>query len=367
MSNSKVSKTWIAALLLAVAMAGCGDPDSSKVAPPPSLTPPTVVSVVPAGGTTGVCQGVVVTATFSKAMNPATIIQSPETTFTLAAGAAGVPGTVSLDSTDTIATFTPMNPLALNTQYTATITTAAKDQFGNGLAADFTWTFKTATTACPAPIAFGTPGCGAGILAGQAITNTGPSTVSGDLDISPLTSITGFGPGPGMLGPGIFTGMEHIADSTAASAQNQLTTVFTTAMSLPPGTSLPPDIGGLPRVFPPGVYTTIAQPSLGITGDLTLDPVGDPNATWIFQIASTLTTASGKVILLPPGKPGNVFWAIGTSATLGTGTTMEGNVMTGASITMNAGATLNGRALARSAGAVTIGSSTINVPPCPGP
>lgn len=366
MRKLKVSKIWIPAFLFAVVMAGCGDPDKNAGAGNPGgqLTPPTVVSVTPAGGVTGVCSGVLVTATFSKPMNPATINTS---TFTLTAPApiGSVPGTVSIDAADLVATFTPTSPLVVNTQYTATITTGAKDQFGNGLAADFVWMFTTAVNGCPAPIAFGPPGCGTGILAGQAITSTGPSVVGGDLDISPLTSITGFGPTPNTLGPGIFTGAEHIADATAAAAQNQLDTAFTTAMNKPTGTSLPPDIGSLPRVFPPGVYTTVAQPSLGITGDLTLDPLGDPNATWIFQIGSTLITASGKVTVLPPGQNGNVFWQVGSSATLGTGTTMVGNVMTGASITMNTGATLNGRALARRAGAVTIGSSTINVPPCP--
>jgi hypothetical protein len=349
-------RIWFSAFVLLMVTTGCSDPDkNSAVGKPGSpLTPPTVVSVNPSVGVSGICQGSAVTATFSKAMNPATII-SPATAFTLAAGANPVAGIVSVDATNMVATFTPMNPLALDTQYTATITTGAQDQFGNGLAQDFVWMFTTAIAACPSPIAFGAPGCSAGILAGQAITSTGLSTVTGDLDISPLSSITGFP-------PGTFTGTEHIDDSTAATAQSELTTAYTTASTLPPGTSLTPDIGG--QTLPPGVYTTINQPSLGITGNLTLDPVGDPNATWIFQISSTLTTASGIVTVVPPGKPGNVFWAIGSAATLGTTTTMAGNLMAQAGITMDTGATLNGRALAQTAGAVTIDASTINVPPC---
>jgi hypothetical protein len=349
-------RIWFSAFVLLMVTTGCSDPDkNSAVGKPGSpLTPPTVVSVNPSVGVSGICQGSAVTATFSKAMNPATIT-SPATAFTLAAGANPVAGIVSVDATNMVATFTPMNPLALDTQYTATITTGAQDQFGNGLAQDFVWMFTTAIAACPSPIAFGAPGCSAGILAGQAITSTGLSTVTGDLDISPLSSITGFP-------PGTFTGTEHIDDSTAATAQSELTTAYTTASTLPPGTSLTPDIGG--QTLPPGVYTTINQPSLGITGNLTLDPVGDPNATWIFQISSTLTTASGIVTVVPPGKPGNVFWAIGSAATLGTTTTMAGNLMAQAGITMDTGATLNGRALAQTAGAVTIDASTINVPPC---
>jgi Ice-binding-like/Bacterial Ig-like domain len=341
---------WFIAFLLLIFSAGCGDPD--KTGTNPGTTPPTVLSVTPSDG---VCPDTTVTATFSEAMNPATITT---TTFTLTGtGGASVAGTVTYDVPSRVATFTQTSPpLLLDTTYTATITTGAVDLFGVPLATDKVWTFTTSATACPAPIAFGPPGCGAGILAGQAITSTGLSTVSGDLDISPLSSITGFP-------PGTYTGTEHIDDATAAQAQTQLTTAYTTASTLPPGTSLAPDIGN--STLPPGVYTTIDQPSLGITGNLTLDPVGDPNAVWIFQISSTLTTAAGIVTVLPPGKPGNVFWAIGSAATLGTTTTMAGNLMAQAAITMNTGATLNGRALASTAGAVTIDASTINVPPCP--
>jgi hypothetical protein len=351
----KISQVWITAFLLAVGMAGCNDPDASKGGPPPSLTPPTVVSVIPLGGATGVCQGAVVTATFSKAMNPATITTG---TFKLAAGTTPVVGTVSMDSTDTIATFKPTSPLALNTQYTATITTAAQDQFGNGLAADFTWMFTTAATACAGPIAFGTPGCGFGILAGSTVTNTStvaaPTNVTGDVGVWAGTAIVGFP-------PGTLTGTLHSGDAVAQTAQGQLTTAYNTAAGKPVGTHLPPDIGG--STLFPGVYTTVAQPSLGITGNLTLDAQGDSTAVWIFQIGSTLITAAGQVKLQNGALPQNVFWQIGSSATLGTGTTMAGNLMANQSISLNTGVTLNGRALA-SIGAVTLISDTVNVPPC---
>jgi len=351
----KISQVWITAFLLAVGMAGCNDPDASKGGPPPSLTPPTVVSVIPLGGATGVCQGAVVTATFSKAMNPATITTG---TFKLAAGTTPVVGTVSMDSTDTIATFKPTSPLALNTQYTATITTAAQDLFGNGLAADFTWMFTTAATACAGPIAFGTPGCGFGILAGSTVTNTStvaaPTNVTGDVGVWAGTAIVGFP-------PGTLTGTLHSGDAVAQTAQGQLTTAYNTAAGKPVGTHLPPDIGG--STLFPGVYTTVAQPSLGITGNLTLDAQGDSTAVWIFQIGSTLITAAGQVKLQNGALPQNVFWQIGSSATLGTGTTMAGNLMANQSISLNTGVTLNGRALA-SIGAVTLISDTVNVPPC---
>jgi hypothetical protein len=164
--------------------------------------------------------------------------------------------------------------------------------------------------------------------------------------------------------PGTLTGALHSGDAVAQAAQGQLTTAYNTAAGKPVGTHLPMDIGGAPLF--PGVYTTVAQPSLGITGNLTLDAQGDSTAVWIFQISSTLTTAAGQVKLQNGALPQNVFWQIGSSATLGTGTTMVGNLMANQSISLNTGVTLDGRALA-SVGAVTLISDTVNVPPCPGP
>jgi hypothetical protein len=356
MRKSNVGKIWIPAFLLTAALAGCGDPDKTAGGPTSPTTPPTVVSVVPAGAATGICQGAVVTATFSKAMNPSTINTG---TFKLATGGTAVIGTVALDATDTVATFTPSNLLALNTPYTATITTGAQDQFGIALAADFSWMFTTAAVACPGPIPIGAAGCGFGILAGSTVTNTStvaaPTNVSGDVGVWPGTAIVGFP-------PGMLTGMLHAGDPVAMTAQGQLTTAYNNAAGKPVGTHLPPDIGG--QTLPPGVYTTVAVPSLGITGNLTLDGGGDPNAVFIFQIASTLITATGKVNLINGAQPKNVFWAVGSSATLGTGTTMAGNIMAQAKIAFGAGVTLNGRALASTA-EVTLISDTVNVPPCP--
>jgi len=371
MRKLKVSKIWIPAFLLAVVMAGCGDPDASKGGATSPLTPPTVISVTPAGGVTGVCQGVLVTATFSKPMNPATINTS---TFTLTAPApiGSVAGTVSIDSTSTIATFTPTNPLAVNTQYTATITTGAQDQFGNGLvnssgqAADFVWMFTTATTACAGPLTLGTA-CGFGILAGSTVTNsptvTGTTThVTGSVGVSPGTAITGYPPGTA-TGP-FFTGV----GSLAGTAQNDLTTAYNAAAGAAnTGGTLTGDIGG--QTLAPGVYT--ATTTLGITGILKLDGSTNPNGTWIFQVGSALTTAAGapgtpasQVLLINGAQAHNVFWQIGSSATLGTYSLFQGTIMAQASITLTTGATLNGRALART-GAVTTDSNAVNVPPCP--
>jgi hypothetical protein len=142
-----------------------------------------------------------------------------------------------------------------------------------------------------------------------------------------------------------------------------LTTAYNNAAGEAGGAILPADIGGL--TLAPGVYkTTSAQPSLGITGNLTLS--GPASGVWIFQIQTTLTTAAGnsQVILAGGALSKNVFWQVGSSATLGTNTIFQGNIMANISITATTGATLDGRALART-GAVTLDSNTVNVPSCP--
>jgi len=174
--------------------------------------------------------------------------------------------------------------------------------------------------------------------------------------IWPAASITGFP-------PATLTGTEHAGDAVAMGAQADLTTAFNNAAAAAGGAILPADIGGL--TLAPGVYkTTSAQPSLGITGDLTLS--GNANGVWIFQIVSTLTTAAGnsQVNLAGGALSKNVFWQVGSSATLGTNTIFTGNIMAEASITLTTGATLNGRALALT-GAVSLDSNPVNVPTCP--
>jgi hypothetical protein len=364
MRKLKVSKIWISALLaflLAVLLAGCGDPDKGAGNPGDPLTPPTVTFVTPPDASTLVCPNTpVVTATFSKAMNPATINSS---TFTLAASGVSVAGQVTYNAATSVATFTPTASLAASTTFTATVTTGVADTFGNTLAADFVWTFTTSVV-CPAPPppvpGLGTA-CSFGILGGSTVTNVvgTATTVSGDVGVWPGSAVTGFGP------PASITGTIHAGDATAQTAQGDLTTAYNNAAGAAGGAVLPPDIGGI--TLPPGVYkTTSAQPSLGITGNLTLDGQGDPNATWIFQIVSTLDTAAGnsQVLLIGSAQSHNVVWQVGSSATLGTNTIFEGTIMAQASVTLTTGATLNGRAMART-GAVTLDTNTVVVPPCP--
>lgn len=196
-----------------------------------------------------------------------------------------------------------------------------------------------------------------GLLGGSAVTNAVPGTVIlGDVGVSPGTSVTGFP-------PGVIAGTLHINDAVAAQAQSDLTAAYLSAAGAP----CPPthnltgiDLGTFNAGNPllPGVYCFSSSAQL--TGNLTLDAQGDPNACWIFQVGSTLTTATGATVTLINGaNPCNVFWQIGSSATIQTNNVFVGTIMALTSITLNGG-TLNGRALARN-GAVTIsGSEFVN-------
>ncbi len=190
-------------------------------------------------------------------------------------------------------------------------------------------------------------------LAGSTVTSTGLTTLNGDLGVWPGTSLTGFP-------PGMVSGTVHAGDAFAMSAQGDLTAAYNDAAGRqPPQAPLPADIGG--ETLTPGVYKTGATPALGVTGTLTLDGQGDPNAVFVIQVGSALTTAvDSHVNLIGGAQPGNVFWQIGSSATLGTSSTFAGTILALTSISINSGVTLNGRALARN-GAVTLIGDTINV------
>jgi Ice-binding-like len=208
--------------------------------------------------------------------------------------------------------------------------------------------------AATSPVGLGTAGSFA-VLAGQSVTNTGPSTINGDLGVSPGTSITGFP-------PGTVHGTTHQTDAVAAQAQKDLTTAYTDAAGRPGGASVSADLGG--QTLKPGVYKSAS--AMGLTGPLTLDAQGDPNAVFIFQMGSTLTTASGSHVNLINGASScNVFWQVGSSATLGTSSTFRGTVMALTSIAVQTGATVDGRALARN-GAVTLDNDTFTASTCAG-
>ena len=194
------------------------------------------------------------------------------------------------------------------------------------------------------------------VLGGSTVTNTGPSTVTGNLGVSPGTAVTGFPPGV-LVGGGAI----HAADAVALQAQSDLTAAYNAAAGTPCTVDLTgQDLGGM--TLTPGVYCFSSSAQL--TGTLTLNLQGNPNSFFLFKIGSTLTTASASsVVLINSGGtlcPNNVFWQIGSSATLGTGSSFAGNILALTSITMTTGTTLNGRSLARN-GAVTLDSNTIAI------
>ena len=315
-------------------------------------TNPTVLSTNPAAAVTSMCLNQSVNATFSKAMDPTTINSA---SFTVTGpGVTLVTGTVSYDPVNFIATFTPQSDLAADTQFVATITTRVTDTAGNALASSFVWSFTTgaiSTSSCQTTVPLGSAGTFV-VLAGSTITNTGLTMVTGDIGVSPGTAVTGFP-------PGMQNGTMYDGDPVAAQAKADLATAFNEATGRSGAALLPVEVGGL--TYTPGLY--IAAAALGITtGNLTLDAQGDANAVFIFQIGSTLTTSTyNQINLIRGAKAANIFWLVGSSATLGAASIFQGNILSAVSITVTAGATVNGRLLTQS-GAVTLDTNDITIP-----
>ncbi|WP_245741711.1 ice-binding family protein [Herbiconiux ginsengi] len=184
------------------------------------------------------------------------------------------------------------------------------------------------------------------VLGGQSVTNTGPSLLGAGVGVSPGSAITGFP-------PGLALGATHAADAAALQAQSDLGTAYDAAAAQAVDASVSGDLGNLTLL--PGVYN--AASSIGLTGAVTLDGQGDPNAVFVFQIGSGLTTAtSSSVVPINGARACNVFWQVGESATIGSSTSFVGTIMALTTITVGSGATVDGRALARN-GSVTLNNN----------
>ncbi len=192
------------------------------------------------------------------------------------------------------------------------------------------------------------------ILAGSTVTSTGATAITGDLGLSPGSSVSGFP-------PATVTGTQHIDDTTAAVAKRDLTKAYNDAAgrTCHDMVTLSGNIGGL--TLTPGLYKSTSSLSIS-SGNLTFDAKGNSGAIFIIQIASSLTTTSGRQVILAGGAlASNIFWQVGSSATFGTTSVFKGTILAMQSITFNTGATLNGQALART-GEVTMSANAITKP-----
>lgn len=329
-------------------------------------TTPTVLANTPGTGATGVPLDASVSATFSEAMDPATLTKS---TFTLTSGPAAVPIQGTVVYGDSTAVFWPGAHLASNSSFTATITTGAQSASGVGLAAARIWSFTTGD-ADGIPVNLRTAGSYV-ILAKGGISGTN-ATVTGDLGVSPAaaTYITGFS----LIADAtnVFstsaqvTGRVYAADYVAPTPANLTAAASDMALAITEAAGRAPDvtelgagnIGGM--TLGPGVYQWTS--GLVIPTNVTL--AGGATAVWIFQIAQDLTMSADTNIVLTGGAlPKNVFWQVtGGPVTIGTTAHFEGIVLTQTAVTVQTGATLEGRVLAQTA--VIIDGSTV-VEPAP--
>jgi len=216
----------------------------------------------------------------------------------------------------------------------------------------------TAFAAGPTTVGLGTAAPFAVLAGTPSITNTGPSTITGDVGIHPAAAVDGFP-------PGVVTGTIHAADAVALQAKSDLVVAYDDAAGRTPATPVAGGtLGGLTLVG--GVYTAGGL-TLGLTGTLTLDGENDPNSVWIFQATSDLVTASSSTVtFINGGQACNVFWQVTSSATLGSGSTFAGTILALTSITMASGVSMSGRALARN-GTVTLINDSITRADCAAP
>jgi hypothetical protein len=429
-------QTWFTVLLMGAFATGCGggggrDPILGSgdavliVTPPPgaiapgavcsaatSAAAPTVTMSDPTNGnqsvttsTNGVAGGgKLIAASFSSAMNPATVNAS---TFVLApaGGAALVPASVNYNASSRVATLTTTSPLLPGTSYNVVIQGAANSA-GTVMGCSHAWSFKTAAVAASGspPVAVTAPGLPPvdlgsattyAIASAAGVTNNLLTTINGNAVLNPTATCNGdpvpggtfgscLGAPPTIVGTVVTSTFPNTTTANAVTLDLRKAYDSITPANLPGATVLGCGIigssggaGALPgcagnSTLAPGVYISATASTIGVTGVLTLDGQGDANARFIFQAPSALTAAAGapglagsEIRLINGARASNVFWQVGSSATIGTYALFQGNVLADTSITMGNGSTSCGRLLAgavTTSGAFVFDRNSVSVP-----
>lgn len=329
-----------------------------------TIKAPTVISNIPINLAVDVALNKILEATFSEKMTNSSIVN---TTFLLKSGTSSVTGTVNV--VNNTAFFKPTVNLISGKTYTATITSDAKNLAGVKMANNYSWTFKA--KAPLGPIAPDLAGVARfGIIAGTAVSNSAGFSKINNLDVGIYpgvrSSITGFP--PAIVVNGALYASDDLSPSGVAAMLLQAKTDLTSAYSYAEGASTPApatvsgDQGG--KTLAPGIYKTTSS-LLIQSGDLTLDAQGDVNAVWIFQVASSFTTvggAGGNVLLTGGAQAKNIYWQVGSSATIGDYTAFKGNILALTSITLGSHSVADGRMLARNAAVTMASTNVINKP-----
>ena len=351
MKRFKTQQVYIAFMMLILSVffiTGCGgsgndallllEAESGSIAPGTCTDAgPAVTSSNPKDGDTGVSRGKVITVTFSDEMNLATV--TDPLTFTLKdSGGAFVGGTVTMNTAHTIAYFTPDSLLDANTVYNATITNAAKDIGGTSLSCTYRWEFTTGTStaAGQAPVNLGTASTYGVFASAASITLAGNSLVNGNVGLNPAGACNNC-----VVGTTVKNGVIENGTPAAIQAQTDFKAAYNEASVRATGAcalSSPSDISAAQAAcngftpgptYRPGLYR--ASASIGFTGTITLDAQGDASAVFIFQTDVALTTASDSIVALTGGAQAkNVFWIVGSAATLGVSSTFKGTVIANA-------------------------------------
>lgn len=331
--------------------------------------PPQVTATEPVSSDAPTCPPNAITATFDQPMDLATLTTATFLVVALPLAPTGaeqlpVDGTVSYDAATNSAVFTPLVELAEDTEYTVTITDAASNAAGQPLPAPSVWSFVTGQKPCQQPVSLGTLRTFVAV-AGAGLTNSnsaGVTVLNGDVGLSETgTCMSDGSPCNPAAGAPIINGTLYQNDpgGKASAAKAALVSAYVDAAGRPPGI-VEADLSGLTLL--PGVYSSGSTMQIAVGGVLTLDGNGDANAVWIFQIGSALTVDNNaKVVMVGKGKAANVFWAVGSSSTLGGGVSFAGNVLAQSSNSVGTGSVVEGRLLCTT-GQITLLSNTITLP-----